>query len=304
MVASVVAPLRQVHLGQRARGPRDRVALVGEGDAGAEPERVVDRLRRPVGLEHGLVGRDRHQGARVDPGAERRPARTSRPRPASGLEARVSMASMPAASSGETQVMCCTTPCELLALARRRRPRPRGRRPAEGGDQAAGAHRRESRPAGGRRGPPTPSPPATLDRGAARRRGPAAADRHRPGGRWRSPCSSPSWSRWRWGLLEIAGPDLPDLRRRLVRAALVPAPHAARLRPALGQDRAERDAVADREDASSPGAGASTAARVKAASAAALSSRSPSGRATRPPERTLSARISPPGRTSRTACSR
>ena len=64
---------------------------------------------------------------------------------------------------------------ELLAMSTAGARGPEGGGRAEGGDQAAGSHRRESRPAGGRRGPPAvtsryPGPVERPDDEARRRR--------------------------------------------------------------------------------------------------------------------------------------
>ena len=71
--------------------------------------------------------------------------------------------------------MCRTTPASSWPWAPAGARGHEGGGPAEGGDEAAGAHRRESRPAGGRRGPPAvtsryPGPVERPDDEARRRR--------------------------------------------------------------------------------------------------------------------------------------
>ncbi len=62
------AALGEIHRGERAGGAGDGVGLGRERPAGPEAERVADHLRGPVRLEDRLVGRDRDERARVDPG--------------------------------------------------------------------------------------------------------------------------------------------------------------------------------------------------------------------------------------------
>ena len=97
------------------------------------------------------------------------------PSPASGLEARVSMASMPPESSGETQVMCCTTPWSSWPWAAPAPPAPRAAAAPRAAIRLRARIGGKSRPAGGRRGPPAvtsryPAPVERHDDEARRRR--------------------------------------------------------------------------------------------------------------------------------------
>ena len=84
-------------------------AIASASDAnampGAEAERVVDRLRRDVGLEDRLVGGDRHEGARVDAGGRRPRRRTSRPRRPAGCPRGRASRRCPAASVWARQLI-------------------------------------------------------------------------------------------------------------------------------------------------------------------------------------------------------
>src|SRR5215207_9943756 len=96
------------------------------------------------------------------------------PSPASGLDARASIASIAAASSGATQVMCWTTPSSCCALAAVAPAAPRAAAPARAASMRRARIGAQSRPDRRPRpaAPVTPRYPGAVERPAdeARRR--------------------------------------------------------------------------------------------------------------------------------------